>query len=213
MKPGGWFLDSYVGTDTRRRIRISSDAHFNGNEFGGYNRSANVLLTVQPKPQVQMTISTGITKGRDAAQWIRNEDVTADGAVDHLYGTLKRNVVNVTARGTYAFTRDMTLEVYLQPFVAVGDYSDIRRLARARSFDFEPVRIADNPDFNTKSLRSNVVFRWEYRRGSTLYLVYNVANSDDARPGQFAPFRDLRSGFGAGGTQVLMVKLNYWLGL
>jgi len=75
------------------------------------------------------------------------------------------------------------------------------------------VEIDDNPDFNTKSLRSNVVFRWEYRRGSTLYLVYNVSNSDEARPGQFSAFRDLRTGFGAAGTQVLMVKFSYWLGL
>jgi hypothetical protein len=107
----------------------------------------------------------------------------------------------------------MTLEVYLQPFVAVGDYTNIRRLAAPKSFLFEPVTIDDNPDFNTKSLRSNVVFRWEYRRGSTLYLVYNVANADYTRPGEFSAFRDLRSGFGAAGTQVLMVKFNYWLGL
>ena len=98
----------------------------------------------------------------------------ATASIDHVYGTLDRNVVNVTARTTYAFTRDMTLEVYLQPFVAVGDYGNIRRLARAKSYEFEPVVIDDNPDFSTKSLRSNVVFRWEYRRGSTLYLVYNV---------------------------------------
>ena len=77
----------------------------------------------------------------------------------------------------------MTLEVYLQPFVAVGDYTNIRRLARPKSFEFEPVVYAENPDFNDKSLRSNVVFRWEYRRGSTLYLVWNVSNSDDTRPG------------------------------
>jgi hypothetical protein len=132
---------------------------------------------------------------------------------DYIYGELDRNVVSVTARGTYAFTRDMTLEVYLQPFAAVGDYSNIRRLARPNSYEFEPVTIADDPDFNNKSLRGNVVFRWEYRRGSTLYLVYNVSNSDESRPGQFSAFRDLRSGFGASGTQVLMVKLNYWLGL
>jgi hypothetical protein len=40
-----------------------------------------------------------------------------------------------------------------------------------------------------------------------------VSNSDDTRPGVFSAFRDLRSGFGSGGTQVLMVKFNYWLGL
>ena len=158
-------------------------------------------------------ISANYTYGQDVAQWIANEDVTGDG-VDRLrLRQLDRDVVSVTARTTYAFTRDMTLEVYLQPFVAVGDYTDIRRLARPQSFDFEPVAIAYDPDFNSKSLRSNVVFRWEYQRGSTLYLVWNVSNSDASRPGEFSPFRDLRSGFGAAGTQVFMVKLNYWLGL
>ena len=213
LKPRGWFIDSFAGTDSRKRVRLSADAHFNGNREGGFNRSYNINLTFQPQPKAQIRVSAGITDGHDAAQWIRNEDVTGDGVVDHIYGELDRNVVNMTARGTYAFTRDMTLEVYLQPFVAVGDYSNIRRLARGKSFEFDPVTIAGDPDFNTKSLRSNVVFRWEYRRGSTLYLVYNVSNSDATRPGEFSAFRDLRTGFGAAGTQVLMVKFNYWLGL
>ena len=163
---------------------------------------------------MQASISTGITDGHDVAQWIQNEDVTGDG-VDRLrLRQLDRNVVSMTARGTYAFTRDMTLEVYLQPFVAVGDYYEHPPAGRSRSRSSSSRwTIDDNPDFNTKSLRSNVVFRWEYRRGSTLYLVYNVSNSDDARPGQFSAFRDLRTGFGAAGTQVLMVKFSYWLGL
>ena len=213
VKLGAWFSDLFIGTDSRKNLRLSTDAHLSGNREGGFNRQYNVSFNFQPRPQAQVRISAGITDGHDVAQWIQTEDVTGDGADDYVYGALDRNVVSVTARGTYAFTRDMTLEVYLQPFVAVGHYTDLRRLARAKSFEFEPVTIADDPDFNTKSLRSNVVFRWEYRRGSTLYLVYNVANSDDSRPGQFSAFRDLRTGFGAAGTQVLMVKFNYWLGL
>jgi hypothetical protein len=212
-KLANWFSDAFVGTDSRKRFRLSADAHFRGDREGGYNRHYNLNFTVQPNPQAQIRISSGITDGHDAAQWIMSEDVTGDGITDYVYGELDRNVVNVTARGTYAFTRDMTLEVYLQPFVAVGDYTNIRRLAQPKSFEFEPVTIATNPDFNTKSLRSNIVFRWEYRRGSTLYLVYNISNSDEARPGEFSAFRDLRTGFGAAGTQVLMVKFNYWLGL
>jgi uncharacterized protein DUF5916/cellulose/xylan binding protein with CBM9 domain len=213
VKPGGWWVDTFVGSDSRKRVRLGIDAHLNRNDEGGNNRSANFNVTIQPRPQVQMSISTGITDGHDVAQWIQNEDVTGDGVTDYIYGELNRNVVNVTARGTYAFTRDMTLEVYLQPFVAVGDYYNIRRLAQPKSFEFEPVTIDDNPDFNNKSFRSNVVFRWEYRRGSTLYLVYNVSNSDESHPGEFSAFRDLRTGFGAAGTQVFMVKFNYWLGL
>lgn len=210
---GGWFVDSFVATDSRKRIRLSTDAHWFGNRVGAYNRSYNFNVTFQPRPQIQATISTGITNGHDDAQWIASEDVTGDGVTDYVYGQLDRNVVSITARGTYAFTRDMTLEIYMQPFVAVGDYYDTRRLAEPNSYKFESVTLDDNPDFNAKSLRSNIVFRWEYRRGSTLYLVYNVSNADPSRPGEFSPWRDLRSGFGAAGTQVLMVKFNYWLGL
>ena len=82
--------------------------------------------------------------------------------------------VNITGRTTYSFTRDMTLEAYLQPFVAVGDYSNIGRLARPKSFEFAPVTLDDNPDFNRKSVRGTVVLRWEYVRGSTLFAVWNV---------------------------------------
>jgi hypothetical protein len=213
VKPGEWFIDTALNTDSRKRIQLSTDLHFNGSSAGSYNRNYNLNFTFQPQPQVQLRISGSITDGHDDAQWIKSEDVTGDGVTDYVYGALDRNVISITARGTYAFTRDMTLEVYLQPFVAVGDYDNTRRLAAPKSYLFEPVTLAENPDFNTKSLRSNVVFRWEYRRGSSLYLVYNVSNASDERPGVFSAFRDLRSGFNAAGTQVLMVKLSYWLGL
>ena len=213
VKPAAWWVDVFVGTDSRKKYRVNAGNFFWHNEAGGSNRGHNINFTVQPRPAVQSTIGVNYTKGLDAAQWIENIDVTGDGIDDHIYGTLRRNVVSITARTTYAFTRDMTLEVYLQPFVAAGDYTNIRRFSRAKTFEFDPVVYEENPDFNDKSLRSNVVFRWEYRRGSTFFVVWNVSNSDDSRPGVFSAFRDLRSGFGAGGTQVFMVKFNYWLGL
>ena len=213
QKPAGWFFDTFIGTDSRKSLRGNLGMNFSGNTVGGWSRRVGAELRYQPAPQLQTSLSLNYNWGHDVAQWIENRDVTGDGETDHIYGRLQRNVVSVTARTTYAFTRDMTLEVYLQPFVAVGDYSDIRRLARPKSFDFEPATISFDPDFNNKSFRSNVVFRWEYLRGSALYVVWNMANADRSRPGRFDPFRDLRSGFGADGTNVFMVKLNYWLGL
>ena len=136
-----------------------------------------------------------------------------DSGTDHVYGTLRRNVPDVTARATYAFHRDLTLQVFLQPFVARGDYADIRRLARPSSFEFEPTTIPFNPDFSNKSLRGNIVLRWEYVRGSTLFFVWNMSTFDDSRPGVFTPLRDLATSFSADGTHVFVVKLNYWLGL
>ena len=71
----------------------------------------------------------------------------------------------------------------------------------------------ENPDFSTKSVRTNSVLRWEYRPGSTLFIVWNRSGSDDTRPGVFSPWQDFGTAFGAEGTHVFMVKFNYWLGL
>ena len=79
------------------------------------------------------------------------------------------------------------------------------------SFDFAPVTLDDNPDFNKKSVRSTVVLRWEYLRGSALFVVWNLSTSDElARKGIFSPFRDLGGAFGAAGTNTVAIKLSYW---
>ena len=136
--------------------------------------------------------------------------MTGDGVADHVYGTLDRDVVDVALRSTYAINRDMTFQLYLQPFVAAGDYGNIRRLARPSSFEFAPAALATNPDFNRKSLRGTVILRWEYLRGSTLFLVWNMSTLDTSRAGEFSLLRDVQSTFGADGTHVFMVKASYW---
>jgi len=71
---------------------------------------------------------------------------------------------------------------------------------------------SENHDFNNKSLRSNIVLRWEYQRGSTIYLVRQMSSSNKDNPGVFEPWRDLRDAFGGERTNVFMIKTNYWFG-
>ena len=78
-----------------------------------------------------------------------------------------------------------------------------------------PAFAVTNPDFRTRSLRSNAVLRWEYRPGSTIYLVWTQSR------GSFVPFdpsfevgRDFRREmFLDRPENVLLVKVNYWLSL
>ena len=70
--------------------------------------------------------------------------------------------------------------------------------------------LSSNPDFNRKSMRGTVVLRWEYLRGSALFVVWNLATFDPARPGVFSPGRDLADALTASGTNALAVKINYW---
>jgi hypothetical protein len=213
VKPAVWTLFTGARTDSRKTWQLSMNFTLQSDNRGGSAYNFGPFLRLQPSSRVQAQISTSYQRGNDVAQWIKNTDVTGDGVDDNVYGRLRKNVVSISARTTYAFSREMTIEAYFQPFVAVGDYTDVRRLAQPRSFVFAPAALSTNPDFNNKSLRGNVVFRWEYVKGSALFLVWNRSTSDDTRPGVFSPVHDLRDAFGAAGTNVFIVKLNYWMGL
>jgi hypothetical protein len=69
------------------------------------------------------------------------------------------------------------------------------------------------PDFNFRELRSNLVLRWEYRPGSTLFVVWSQGRSSVDPTGAFRPLEDFERLMEAGGRNVVAVKLNYWLDL
>jgi hypothetical protein len=210
--PSDHYVFIHFESDSRKSWRW--DLNFVGGRSRVDSSFTNYFtgISFQPSDRVQASISASYNKGLDDAQWITNGDKDGDGVIDYVYGTLSRDVVDLTLRATYAFTRDLTLQAYMQPFVAVGDYYKTRKLARPNSYEFSPVTLDYDPDFNSKSLQSNVVLRWEYVKGSTLFAVWNLEKGDPSRPGVFSAFRDLGSAFGAeGGNNVFMIKATYWI--
>ena len=204
-----------LNSDPRRGWNAFLSTYGSRDAEDGWTWGLNPGVDLRPSPRFQLSLSAGFDAARDPAQWIVNEDVSGDGVVDHVFGELRSHVLNLTLRGSGAVNRDLTLEGFLQPFVAVGDYRGLGTLARPESFEFDPVAdgaIAD-PDFNTKSLRGTFVLRWEYLRGSTVFLAWNVQGSDDARPGIFRPWQDLTDVFDASFDHRILLKANYWLSL
>ena len=59
----------------------------------------------------------------------------------------------------------------------------------------------------------NLVARWEYRPGSTLFVVWSHGRSAFADTGRFRFNRDFDELLGTDGTNVLLIKASYWLSL
>lgn len=79
-----------------------------------------------------------------------------------------------------------------------------------------PAYTWSQPDFNVKELRSNLVLRWEYWPGSTLFLVWSQGRQKHDDPGSFRLDRDfgrLFDGSHSPSTNVFLLKVNYWLNL
>jgi hypothetical protein len=182
---------------------------------GGASRRIGGGLTLKPSTSLEVRLRPSYRWNHDDAQWITNVDDDGDGSVDHhIYGELDSKTLDLTTRANIIFNPRLSLEVYLQPFVTAGDYEGFKELAEPDSYEFSAYPEPDsNPDFRRRSLRSNIVLRWEYRPGSTLFLVWSQSRSDRTDRPRLRPLSNLREVFADDGTNVLFVKATYWSSL
>ena len=162
---------------------------------------------------MRLTLEPQVTRSRSAAQYVQttpDETAVATYGSRYVFSDLDQNQVSMSARATWVMKPRMSLQVYTQPLLAVGDYWNFKSLAAPRTYDFEPFTGVGNPDFNFRSLRLNAVYRWEWRLGSTLYVVWTEQRETSDESGRFAFGRDTRALFSAAPDDVFMVKVSYW---
>ena len=101
----------------------------------------------------------------------------------------------------------MHLKQYL---VACNDQNRQQCLCQIEAYGASTFTIS-NRDFHVLSFRSNVVMRWEWVPGSTLFVVWqqNRRTSDAYR--QVAMASELWRSTRAAGDNLLSVKVSYWL--
>jgi hypothetical protein len=115
-------------------------------------------------------------------------------------------------------TPDLTFEFYGQPFVTTGTYSDIRELSAtpdADDYDDRFQSYVPPPDSPTRfkftQLRTNAVVRWEYRPGSTLFVVWAHGRQGDPTDGTRQPWmRDYRDIFRLHPDNTFLIKAAHW---
>ena len=71
--------------------------------------------------------------------------------------------------------------------------------------------ILRNYDFNVRSFRSNVVLRWEWRPGSTLFLVWQQNNNNDGNPDERVNLGSFFNSIAGIGDNFFAIKISYWI--
>ena len=205
------------GIETNPRNALKAEVK---GEYGYHNRgtswwAAKGKITIRAASNVDFSLEPRFENNTYFAQWITNVDDNNDGIQDHfVFGRLRNHTLDLTTRANITFTRNLSLQMYLQPFVAVGHYTAVHELAQPSTYTFTPYTAPiANPDFNSRSLRSNMVLRWEYRPGSALFLVWSQSRSAQSTVPDFRPFQSIGDSFRDKGTNVLLVKLSYWLNM
>jgi len=176
-----------------------------------------------------------VTKARDST-------ATATLGTRYVFAALSQRQAYLTLRANATFSPTLSFQLYAQPFAFAGDYSDFKELRARKTFAFNHYgrdngstisRVGDtyivepdgavpgdtlrfrDPDFRTRAVKVNAVLRWEYRPGSTLFVVWTQSRSG------YVPYdagfdlqRDFRRElFRDRPTNVLLVKVNYWISM
>jgi len=224
--------------ETNDRVATSGEGHvdFRTDDFGGWAYSVSGGLTTRPSGQLSISIEPGFQHSVESRQFLtsRAGGSAATYGRRYIFSYIERSTLSAEIRASYLFKPDLSLEVYAEPFAATGRYYGVGELPAPRSRalrtygtggtslvrgtdgSFQVTDGADqftlpNPDFNVVSFQSNVVLRWEWRPGSTLFLVWQQDRSgSDPRTGLVGPGR-LWDALRSTGDNFLAIKVTYWL--
>ena len=237
--PSGSTVRWGATSDNRKALVLRFSAYYRYHPSGGYNWSLGGGLTWKPSPNFSLSVSPSYAWRYSEGQWITQVPdplKTATYGVRYILSDIIQKTLPVEVRLNWTFTPRLSLQAYLQPYIGTGDYDLFKELRAANTFDFDvfgqggstldfaggrytadpdgpagpagPVSFPD-PDFSLKSLRGTVVFRWEYRPGSMLYLVWTQRRADTSHPGDFDFGRDMVDLFRAPGDNIFLLKFTY----
>ncbi|MBW3534937.1 MAG: carbohydrate binding family 9 domain-containing protein [Gemmatimonadetes bacterium] len=229
----GWYG---LNSDSRKPVRLSMNGWWNARpESDSWTLGASPTVSWRPSGRADLSLGASFTRNVDDRQWVGRVAAAEDVAAPWVFGRMDQSTVGLTARVDYSFTPTLSLQVYAQPFVSAGDFGAFKRVADPRAArhaerfvplaatpdgdggwraDVDGDGVAETfgePDFNVRQFRSNTVLRWEYRPGSTLFLVWAQGRSQVLDQGEFRLGGGLDGLFGVQPENIFMMKVSYWL--
>ena len=216
-RDGGFYPWGGINGDSRKKVI----PYFWANA-GWWDDGRSSYWNLGPSMDLRLSTSLNASIGAnfdettDHTQWFGN--FTEGGQTNYTFAHLEQRTVSMNMRVNYTARPNLTLEFYGEPFATSGTYSDVRAISDTpdassyadRFRAFTPPADADL-SFSYIQLRTNTVMRWEYRPGSTLFLVWAHGRdrSQDLQKGTWRDdYRDL---FELQPDNTFLIKVAYWL--
>jgi hypothetical protein len=230
-------LEYRILTDPRRPL--SGDLSLGGalpGSDGSHRLSIGPTLIVRPSGRADVQLQAKVSWLKSGSQYV---GAPSNGSVVHyLVGDLDQRTYSLTGRFNVAFTRSLTLQGYVQPFVSGGRFLRIGEVItplasqyrdRVRFFDDREWMSTDsgnqltfatangplevrNPNFSIGDLNANVILRWEYRPGSTLFVAWNQGRRAVGSDGALSSRELSRELWSTPGTNVMLLKWSHYVG-
>lgn len=239
--PGSTEMNLNLSTDQSKKINFFGGNYQNfGDKKKSRYQEYWVGFEAQPINALSISFEPDYSIVNNTLQYVQTAQINNEQR--YLFSTLDQKTLNFTFRLNYTLTPELSLEYYGQPFISAGMYSDFKRITDPNANEFtdryhifsnneldfnnvDNTYIVDenkdgtpdysfgNPNFNFRQFRSNLVVRWEYSPGSTLFLVWSQGRTSTDSSGSFLYGNDMKKLFGINPHNVFLVKFSYWFSL
>jgi hypothetical protein len=237
-------VNSRIGitTDNRKKLMLSVIGNITkGYENSSRNSYAEIDLTYKPTNYLALTISPAYDKAYTDLQYVTETGYKS--STRYIFGSIDQKTISTSFRVNLNISPNLTFQYWGQPFVSTGKYYNYKFItepmanryqdrfwtynANELTFDTDHFNVDENVDgktdytfekndFNVKQFLSNLVIRWEYSPGSTLFLVWSQTRSYDTSSGQMDFFNNLGDLFNNVKNvphNVFLIKFSYRFGL
>jgi len=240
-----------VSSDGRRQTVGRLNYNWAVEDGDSWNQNVSFNLTTNAGERLRIQLGPAFTRRHASAQYVTSvADALADQTFGrrYIFGGLDQTTVSLETTLNFTFTTGLSLQLYVEPFISTGNYRELKELERPGTFNFleygtdigtlsqdpdgsyavdpdgtgpaAPFVVSDR-DFSHRSLIGNAVLRWEWRPGSTLFLVWQQRrinslrgdgiNGTDPWIGGFGLGRDVGDMFATPADNIFLIKVNYWL--
>ncbi|MFA9393047.1 MAG: DUF5916 domain-containing protein [Prolixibacteraceae bacterium] len=240
-QPGNTNMNLNIQSDYSKKVAFyMGNYHSFGDDNCGSYHEYWTGFEIRPMNSMSVSLSGSYSKQNNQLQYI--ETTKFDDENRYVFAQIEQQTVNLTIRVNYTITPELSLQYYGQPFICSGKYDQLKKITaphanlylnRFHTFTLnelsydpeeEQYNIDENvdgsvdyniskPDFNFLQFRSNMVVRWEFRPGSTAYLVWSQGRTGTDSNGNFNFGNDLQALFTEQPHNVFLLKFNYWFSL
>jgi hypothetical protein len=237
-------INARMGFSTDYRKKLVFEYYINGSTgFEKNSRSmyTEVGMSYKPTNYISFYISPGFSQSFSELQYVGVSNF--DGEDRYIFASIDRKTLSASLRVNFNLSPDLTLQYWGQPYIASGKYYDHKYITspladeyrdRFHTFTTEEIHPVDgyyeidedtdgnidydfgNSDFNYQFFLSNLVIRWEYNPGSSVYLVWSQSRNFFNQSGELDYFNDLGDLFNRDNNiphNVFLVKFSYRFGL
>ena len=235
---GEWYnVVVSFNTDKAKRVIFTFDYSGDYNLHGDYSfNTFSPNLTFRLGNHVSLSGQFNYVRNLDEMQYVTTVALNPENPI-YIVGNMDQKTYGLTMKLQVNVTPDISIQWYGSPFTSTAAFKDFKQAKQPgshvraeRFYTFRPEEISliegryaiqtDNdkfsfadPDFSFNEFRSNLVARWEYVPGSTLYLVWEHSMNNTDTYYRSGWGSNLDRMFGLPTTNVFMVKLNYWFNL